>query len=117
MTLSSADTGPATETLNAGASLEEVAQLLRPDGVATTVVYDKTDPGIRCGHPGRHPRPSPLNGGIGTGSTPRYVDLLGVAEADRLSGSALEHLCESASTVGLLPIGWPASTSACPGAR
>lgn len=33
----------ATETLNAGASLEEVAQLLRHDGVATTVVYAKTD--------------------------------------------------------------------------
>jgi site-specific recombinase XerD len=33
----------ATETLNAGASLEEVAQLLRHDGVATTVIYAKTD--------------------------------------------------------------------------
>jgi site-specific recombinase XerD len=33
----------ATETLNAGASLDEVAQLLRHDGVATTVVYAKTD--------------------------------------------------------------------------
>lgn len=33
----------ASETLNAGASLEEVAQLLRHDGVATTVVYAKTD--------------------------------------------------------------------------
>lgn len=33
----------ATETLNAGATLEEVAQLLRHDGVATTVVYAKTD--------------------------------------------------------------------------
>jgi len=33
----------ATETLNAGASLEEVTQLLRHDGVATTVVYAKTD--------------------------------------------------------------------------
>ena len=33
----------ATETLNAGAGLEEVAQLLRHDGVATTVVYAKTD--------------------------------------------------------------------------
>ena len=33
----------ATETLNAGASLEEVAQLLRHEGVATTVVYAKTD--------------------------------------------------------------------------
>jgi site-specific recombinase XerD len=33
----------ATETLNAGASLEEVAQLLRHGGVATTVVYAKTD--------------------------------------------------------------------------
>jgi site-specific recombinase XerD len=33
----------ATRTLNAGASLEEVAQLLRHDGVATTVVYAKTD--------------------------------------------------------------------------
>ncbi|HEY6798315.1 MAG TPA: site-specific integrase [Kineosporiaceae bacterium] len=33
----------ATETLNAGASLEEVAQLLRHSGVATTVVYAKTD--------------------------------------------------------------------------
>ena len=35
----------ATDTLNAGASLEEVAQLLRHEGVATTVVYAKTD---RC---------------------------------------------------------------------
>jgi site-specific recombinase XerD len=33
----------ATETLNAGASLEEVAQLLRHEGIATTVVYAKTD--------------------------------------------------------------------------
>lgn len=33
----------ATVTLNAGASLEEVAQLLRHDGVATTVIYAKTD--------------------------------------------------------------------------
>ena len=33
----------ATETLNAGASLDEVAQLLRHDGVATTVIYAKTD--------------------------------------------------------------------------
>ncbi len=33
----------ATETLNAGASLDEVAQLLRHDAVATTVVYAKTD--------------------------------------------------------------------------
>src|SRR5262249_49413538 len=33
----------ATQTLNAGASLQEVAQLLRHDGVATTVVYAKTD--------------------------------------------------------------------------
>jgi site-specific recombinase XerD len=33
----------ATETLNAGASLEEVAQLLRHEGVATTVIYAKTD--------------------------------------------------------------------------
>lgn len=33
----------ATQTLNAGASLEEVAQLLRHDGVATTVIYAKTD--------------------------------------------------------------------------
>jgi len=33
----------ATETVNAGASLEEVAQLLRHDGVATTVIYAKTD--------------------------------------------------------------------------
>ena len=35
----------ATQTLNAGASLEEVAQLLRHEGVATTVVYAKTDRG------------------------------------------------------------------------
>lgn len=33
----------ATETLNAGAGLEEVAQLMRHDGVATTVIYAKTD--------------------------------------------------------------------------
>lgn len=33
----------ATATLNAGASLEEVAQLLRHAGVATTVIYAKTD--------------------------------------------------------------------------
>lgn len=33
----------ATETLNAGAGLEEVAQLLRHAGVATTVIYAKTD--------------------------------------------------------------------------
>ena len=33
----------ATETLNAGASLEEVAQLMRHAGVATTVIYAKTD--------------------------------------------------------------------------
>lgn len=33
----------ATETLKAGASLEEVAQLMRHDSVATTVIYAKTD--------------------------------------------------------------------------
>lgn len=33
----------ATATLNAGASLEEVAQLLRHEGVVTTVIYAKTD--------------------------------------------------------------------------
>jgi integrase/recombinase XerD len=33
----------ATETLNAGASLEEIAQLMRHVGVATTVIYAKTD--------------------------------------------------------------------------
>jgi site-specific recombinase XerD len=33
----------ATETLNADASLEEVAQLMRHVGVATTVIYAKTD--------------------------------------------------------------------------
>jgi site-specific recombinase XerD len=33
----------ATETLNAGAGLEEVAQLMRHAGAATTVVYAKTD--------------------------------------------------------------------------
>jgi integrase/recombinase XerD len=33
----------ATETLNAGATLEEVAQLMRHESVATTVVYAKTD--------------------------------------------------------------------------
>jgi site-specific recombinase XerD len=33
----------ATATLNAGASLEEVAQLLRHESVATTVMYAKTD--------------------------------------------------------------------------
>ncbi len=33
----------ATETLNAGASLEQVAQLMRHAGVATTVIYAKTD--------------------------------------------------------------------------
>jgi site-specific recombinase XerD len=33
----------ATETLNAGAGLEEVAQLMRHEGVATTVIYAKTD--------------------------------------------------------------------------
>jgi integrase/recombinase XerD len=33
----------ATQTLNAGASLEEVAQLMRHAGVATTVIYAKTD--------------------------------------------------------------------------
>lgn len=33
----------ATATLNAGASLEEVAQLLRHQGVATTVIYAKTN--------------------------------------------------------------------------
>jgi integrase/recombinase XerD len=33
----------ATETLNAGAGLEEVAQLMRHAGVATTVIYAKTD--------------------------------------------------------------------------
>lgn len=33
----------ATETLNAGAGLEEVAQLMRHTGVATTVIYAKTD--------------------------------------------------------------------------
>ena len=33
----------ATETLNAGASLQEVAQLLRHASVATTVIYAKTD--------------------------------------------------------------------------
>jgi integrase/recombinase XerD len=35
----------ATETLNTGASLEEVAQLMRHAGVATTVIYAKTDQG------------------------------------------------------------------------
>jgi site-specific recombinase XerD len=33
----------ATETLNAGAGLDEVAQLMRHSGVASTVVYAKTD--------------------------------------------------------------------------
>lgn len=33
----------ATETLNAGASLQEVAQLMRHASVATTVIYAKTD--------------------------------------------------------------------------
>jgi integrase/recombinase XerD len=33
----------ATQTLNAGATLEEVAQLLRHEGIATTVIYAKTD--------------------------------------------------------------------------
>ena len=33
----------ATETLNAGAALEEVAQLMRHTGVTTTVIYAKTD--------------------------------------------------------------------------
>ena len=33
----------ATETLNAGASLQEVAQLMRHVSVATTVIYAKTD--------------------------------------------------------------------------
>jgi integrase/recombinase XerD len=33
----------ASETLNAGASLQEVAQLLRHSSVATTVIYAKTD--------------------------------------------------------------------------
>jgi integrase/recombinase XerD len=33
----------ATETLNAGAGLEEIAQLMRHVGVATTVIYAKTD--------------------------------------------------------------------------
>lgn len=33
----------ATQTLNAGATLEEVAQLMRHAGVATTVIYAKTD--------------------------------------------------------------------------
>lgn len=33
----------ATETVNAGASLDEVAQLLRHDGVASTVIYAKVD--------------------------------------------------------------------------
>jgi site-specific recombinase XerD len=33
----------ATETLNAGAGLEEVAQLMRHEGVASTVIYAKTD--------------------------------------------------------------------------
>lgn len=33
----------ATATLNAGATLEEVAQLLRHEGIATTVIYAKTD--------------------------------------------------------------------------
>jgi integrase/recombinase XerD len=33
----------ATETLNAGATLEEVAQLMRHEGISTTVIYAKTD--------------------------------------------------------------------------
>jgi integrase/recombinase XerD len=33
----------ASETLNAGASLDEVAQLLRHEGVASTVIYAKVD--------------------------------------------------------------------------
>lgn len=33
----------ASETLNAGATLDEVAQLLRHEGVATTVIYAKVD--------------------------------------------------------------------------
>ena len=33
----------ASETLNAGASLDEVAPLLRHDGVASTVIYAKVD--------------------------------------------------------------------------
>jgi integrase/recombinase XerD len=33
----------ATQTLNAGATLEEVAQLMRHEGISTTVIYAKTD--------------------------------------------------------------------------
>ncbi|MGH3628684.1 MAG: site-specific integrase [Sciscionella sp.] len=50
----------ATRALNAGASLEEVAQLLRHAGTATTMVYAKTDQNRLAGLA----RPWPTAGGI-----------------------------------------------------
>jgi integrase/recombinase XerD len=49
----------ATQTVNAGATLEEVAQLMRHEGVATTVIYAKTDRARLS----RLARPWPAEGG------------------------------------------------------
>jgi integrase/recombinase XerD len=64
----------ASETLNAGAGLDEVAQLLRHDGVASTVIYAKVErtrltalarpwPGVPA--PSEQPAPSPDLSGRG----------------------------------------------------
>jgi len=50
----------ATRALNAGASLEEVAQLLRHAGTATTMIYAKADQNRLAGLA----RPWPTAGGI-----------------------------------------------------
>jgi site-specific recombinase XerD len=49
----------ATGTLNAGASLDEVARLMRHAGPATTVIYAKTDQARLA----RLSRPWPIAGG------------------------------------------------------
>jgi integrase/recombinase XerD len=51
----------ASETLNAGASLDEVAQLLRHQGVASTVIYAKVDRSRLSALARPWPGPQPLN--------------------------------------------------------
>ena len=61
----------ATETLNAGASLDEVAQLLRHQGVASTVIYAKVDRSrltalVRPWPGTPHPTGQPISGQAGS---------------------------------------------------
>ncbi len=57
--------------------------------------------------------------GLRAGRMPRYVDLLVVDEADRLTPQSLEHLRDrfDRRPLGLLLIACPGSTSACPATR